>query len=403
MKPRKPVSRLTNPKVLRQIDRGLLRRLLEKFSDFMQRHQIDFPPATKKRGDYDFTKLSKALLENDERPEQLLLALEAVGTMADVHGAEILQRSLIQESGETAPDKKAVAADLALRAYLDDRDVFDSALMEKRVVDTRRYRCFTPAFGIEIQKADFSDAKMLAIEAELSAFFGDPDKGCEIIPSGQSSNIRWFIVIHGGRRRREATFEKGERQHVEFHPETDDVVRINSATGEMWIHSKTKSESEAYRKSFGRNLLDEEEAFIRAGRLFTLEPLRARGRDSLITTDIESCPIESIELRELEIVLDSANQTIWKMSSKNNIFDNLDRFGGIPRAGQIRAARFLVRFEGSRKQTRVTIRLPADADYERDSDSEWIEMWLRKQKFRLENPDMPASIIQNAGVMADAS
>ena len=84
MKPRKPISRLTNPKVLRQVDRGLLRRLLEKFSDFMQRRQIDLPPATKKRGDYDFTKLSKALLEDDERPDQLLIALEAVGTMADV-------------------------------------------------------------------------------------------------------------------------------------------------------------------------------------------------------------------------------------------------------------------------------------------------------------------------------
>ena len=403
MKPRKPVSRLTNPSILRQIDRGLLRRLLGKFTAFFAKREIELPPENKKRGDYDFKKLSKALLDDDDRPDQLLLALEAVGTMADVHGAEILQRNLVQEAGQTSPDKKAVAADLALRAYLDAPEAFDSALMEKRVVDTRRYRCFTPSLGVAIQDADFSDAKMEAIEKELSVFFGEPEGGCEIIPSGQTTNVRWFIIIHGGRRRREATFEKGQRKHVEFHPETDDVVRINTATGEMWIHSKTKSESEAYRKSFGKNLLDDPEAFIRAGRLFTLEPLRLRGAESLKVTDIEDCPIESIELRELEIVLDSTNQTIWKMSSKNNIFDNLERFGGIPKAGQVRSARFLIRFEGSRKVTRVTIRLPADADYERDSDSEWIEAWLKKQKFRIEEPDLNDGIVRNDRAVASAT
>lgn len=386
MKPRKPISLLTNPKILRQIDRGLLRCLLEKFSDFLRKREIELPPATKKRGDYDFTKLSKALLDDDDRPDQLLLALEAVGTMADVHGREILHRNLVRESGETAPGDDVVTADLALRAYLEDRPIFDLALMEKRVVDTRRYRCFTPAPGIKIQTADFSETKRAAIEKELSEFFRHPEGGCEIIPSGQSSRVRWFIIIHGGRRRREPTFEKGKRTHVEYYPETDDVVRINTANGDLWIHAKTKAESEAYRKSFGRHLLAMEEAFIMPDRLFTLQPLRKHGPTSLETTDIEDCPIKSIELREVEILLDANNQTTWKMSSRNNIFASLERFGGIPDAGQIRSAKFVVEYKDIAKRTIVKIKLPADADYERDSDSEWIEAWLEKRKFRFHEP-----------------
>ncbi len=63
----------------------------------------------------------------------------------------------------------------------------------------------------------------------------------------------------------------------------------------------------------------------------------------------------------------------------------------------------MIRFEGSRKVTRVTIRLPADADYERDSDSEWIEAWLKRQKFRIEEPDITDRIVRNDRAVASAT
>lgn len=384
MKPRKPISRLTNPKILRQIDRGLLRRLLEKFTGFLGACGIELPPATKKRGDYDFKKLSSALLDDERRPEDLLLALESVGTMADVHGEEILRRTLTQEGGEPLPEGPAVPADIALMAYLETPDAFASALMEKQVVDTRSYRCFVPSPATDIARADFSPERMMAIEKDLSGFFGDPEDGCEIIPSGGSGSVRWYIVIHGGKRRREAIFEKGKREHVEFNPETDDVVRVNAATGEMWIHAKTKRESDAYRETFGKNLLGDAGAFVHPGSIFTLEPLRAAGLESLRTDDIEGCPIKGIELRQVEVLLDHANQTVLKLASKNSIFENIERFGGFPPTGLVQAAKFVVEFKGSGKRNTVKIRLPATADYERDSDSEWIEAWLEKRKFRVD-------------------
>lgn len=63
----------------------------------------------------------------------------------------------------------------------------------------------------------------------------------------------------------------------------------------------------------------------------------------------------------------------------------------------------MVKYEGSTKRTIVKIRLPSDADYERDSDSEWIETWLEKQKFRIEEPGTIEGITPNVEIVVDAS
>jgi len=195
MKPRKPVSRLVNPSILRQLDRCLLRRLLEPSIEFLNKKGICLPPEMKKRKDYDFSKLSKALLDDDERPQELLHALEAVGKMSDIHGAEILKRDLpaLGPNGDT-PLKKMVTADLALHAYLDFPDIFESASLEKQVVDVRRYKCFVPANGVDISTACFEYHIMSDIEHELGALFGDKENGCDIIPSQATANVRFFWI-----------------------------------------------------------------------------------------------------------------------------------------------------------------------------------------------------------------
>lgn len=137
MKPRKPVSRLVNPSILRQLGRGLLRRLLEPFGDFLGKKGIALPPEVKKRKDYDFGVLSQALLDDEERPQELLNALEAVGKMSDIHGAEILKRDLaVAGSNGDEPPKKIVPADLALQAYLDHPELFTFGSMHPILLRT---------------------------------------------------------------------------------------------------------------------------------------------------------------------------------------------------------------------------------------------------------------------------
>jgi hypothetical protein len=382
MKPRKPVSRLVNPSILRQLGRGLLRRLLEPFRDFLEKKGIDLPPEVKKRKDYDFGTLSKALLDDDDRPQELLHALEAVGKMSDIHGAEILKRdlSVAGADGEESP-KKIVPADLALQAYLDHPELFESASMEKQVVDIRRYKCFVPVEGVDITKARFEPEVMAAVEREIGHFFGDEENGCQIIPSREAANVRWFVIIHGGRKHRQPIFKKGDHQHIEFEPENDDVVRINTATGEVWIHAKLKSEFDSYRKIFGKHILGNPEAFKPAERIFTLEPLRTLGEKSLKFDDIAGCPMKSASLKYVEVLADKHNGLIHRISCKNDLFACTDAAGSFIPAGLIISARFEIKFHGSKKTTKLKVALPANADYERDSDSDWVDEWL-KRRFR---------------------
>jgi hypothetical protein len=382
MKPRKPVSRLVNPSVLRLLGRGLLRRLLEPFSEFLGKKGIALPPEVKKRKDYDFSALSKALLDDEERPQKLLNALEAVGKMADIHGAEILKREMVaSNTNGQEPLQKVVPADLALQAYLDHPELFESASLEKQVVDVRRYKCFVPADGIDILSARFDPGVIALVEREIGKFFGDEEKGCEIIPSGEAANVRWFIIIHGGRKHRQPVYENGNRKHIDFEPENDDVVRINTATGEMWIHAKLKSEFETYRRVFGKHLLQNQEAFKRAERIFTLEPLRTLGERALKFDDIAGCPMKSATLKYVEVLADKNHGLIHRISCKNDLFACNDPHGNFIPAGLIVSARVEIKFYGSRKTTKLKIALPASADYERDSDSDWVDEWL-KRRFR---------------------
>ena len=382
MKARKPVSRLVNPSILRQLSRPLLRRLLEPYIEFLDAKDIALPPEVKKRKDYDFTVLAKALLDAEDRPAELLHALEAIGKMADIHGAEILSRSLML-GGEVAAAirlKKAAAADVALSAYLDHMDVFQQALWEKQVVDTRRYKCFVPATGIDFSQARLTAATITYIERDIGQFFGDAIDGCQIITNDATPSTRWFIIEHGGRRHPLGIWRgKRNRERMEVELENDDVVRLNMVTGEMWIHAKVKSEFESYRSIFGRHLFGQENAFVAAGSIFNLEPLRTLGRRALEVDDIEDCPIDVIRLICVEVMVDVVNRLVQRISCRNDLYRVLDAGGGFIPPGEIVAARFEVRFKGSRKMTKVRVNLPSSADYERDSDGEWIGAWLKKR------------------------
>jgi hypothetical protein len=382
MKARKPVSRLVSPSILSQLSRPLLRRLLAPHIKFLEAHGVQLPPEQKKRKDYDFTALAKALLDADDRPPALLHALEAIGKMSDIHGAELLSRDirLTPEAASAIRLRRAAPADLALYAFLDHRAIFDQALLEKQVVDTRRYKCFVPGARFDFSEARFTQAAFSAIEREIGHSLGDEEEGCQIIPSSATPNARWFIIMHGGRTQRLGIWRgKSDRPRIDVELENDHVVRFNMATGEMWIHAKVKSEFEAYRKSFGRHLLGSEDAFGSATRIYNLQALRTRGQAAMRVDDLPDCPIESIRLLYVEVLADTTNRLAYRLSCKNDLYRCLDASGSFIPNGLIVAARFEVRFRGSRKRTTVKVNLPASADYERDSDAEWIDAWLKKR------------------------
>lgn len=363
-------------------------RLLEPHKEFLKGTQIDLPPVERKKGNYDFNKLSKTLLTDPKRPDQLLLALDQIGIMSDPHGAEILHRRL-EKKGQKVPSDVS-DYDLAAAAFLSDPALFSVALQQKRLVDTRKFRCFRACREADISSPKLDDSTMAAMERSLSNWFKGSrrSEGCEIIPAEPIDDCLWFIVIHGGTKRKTATFENRAKGVAEFHPEQDDVVRIDLANRRIWVHANAPSEVDLYRREVGRFIFGDEKTFEKELNLYTLEPLRRLGRRALRTTDIDGCPIESIELREICMVVDSDNGGLWKASSENDLFDIIESGVAIPQRGFIKSAKFRVKFDDMRESARVGIALPATADYENDGHSDWIEAWLRKRGFWLLEQDV---------------
>jgi len=395
MKPRKPISRLTNPSILRNLDRGLLRRLMEKFSYYLTPLGIQPPPdEKKKRGGYDFKPLAAALLDEDNRPDELVDALEAIGMLSDHHGVEVLHRvskefNLDGSLGGEHPD-----ADFALKAYLDAPHVFYSALSDKRAVDTKRYRCFVLQTGFAPNTANLTDENLKALEERFSKWFKAErrGKGCEIIAGADHADARWLVISHGGTKRRTATFDENKKEHVVFRPENGDVLRMRRKGREIWINSATASEADEYRKAFGEMLCGNENAYQRAKDYFDLEPLRKKQRAALKVDHIEGCPISKIGLREIQITTDKKNGGRWIVRANNDAFVEIDRVGGFPAAGEIYSAKFDVFFAGNPKPVAVKITMPAEASYERDGHSVWIDLWMENQGFiKAQKPAAPST------------
>lgn len=385
MKPRKPISRLTNLRILRQVDRALLRRLLshEKFAQYVKDRGIGLPPETKKRGDYDFKPLAAALLDDENRPEELVDALESIGVMSDGQGVEALHRAARELGAEELLSSAKIDADFAIKAYLDAAQVFYSALNDKKAVDTRRYRCFTLAEGRSADPSKLSPDNIKGMGERLSSWFEKNRRGAgsEILSGDERDGTRWFVVSHGGTKRREATFEDKEKKHVEYRPENGDVIRLRRSGNEMWVHSATLAEAQEYLKAFGQLLCGSETAYVRARDYFTLEPLRGRGRKALEVADIEGCPIARIGLREIQVVTAKKNGGRWIVRANNDAFAEIERVGGIPATGEICAAKFDVYFAGATRPVAVKVALPAEACYERDGQSIWVDLWLQRQGF----------------------
>jgi hypothetical protein len=87
----------------------------------------------------------------------------------------------------------------------------------------------------------------------------------------------------------------------------------------------------------------------------------------------------------------------------SDIFAGLaDRGQELGSRGRLVSAAFKVRFTGSAKERGVTIRPPGNARYERNEDSELIEVWLAKRGFmpkQTEEPDDPEAA---SAVLEDA-
>ena len=147
------------------------------------------------------------------------------------------------------------------------------------------------------------------------------------------------------------------------------------------MHANTKGETKLYLACFGRIVFGDEEYFPPADK-FSLDPLIDDGAKSLLCEDVEG--LEEIRLVEYRRYWGGAFKEI-EIRKATDIFAALSaREQELGSKGRLVGAAFKVKFTDLAKERSVTIRPPGNAKYERNEDSELIEVWLANRGFILE-------------------
>lgn len=154
--------------------------------------------------------------------------------------------------------------------------------------------------------------------------------------------------------------------------------RLPSEQNQAILKSSGRPLGECRLKVFGEALFGSEDYFDRSER-YTLDPLRELGPDSMAHGDVEGIAgvrfvefgrrwpgkISEMEIRKCEDLFKSFDEN-WEKRLTGGSFTH---------------ATFKFAFKDSKKERSVTIRPANIARYERDSDEEVIEAWLKARGF----------------------
>lgn len=189
-----------------------------------------------------------------------------------------------------------------------------------------------------------------------------------------------IVVRHGLPYRREGSRREGKSTVEFYRPEIHDVLIYDPEFDELGVHvhSRTIGERKLYLARIGEYLFGDVGYFPNFDR-FTLTPLVERGAASLACEDVPE--LDTIKLVEFQRFWggDHKEIEVRKASDIFAIYGEGQR--GSLDGGQLKRAVFAVKMKRELKPRRVTIRPPNIAVYDRDSDSEPVEIWMRRRGF----------------------
>jgi hypothetical protein len=375
------LKRFSRPATLKSIDASLLRRFLAPHRAFFKARGVDVA----RPAELDYDGLARVLMTPDvDAPEQLLDALFFIEELAHDRLFDALaERSGIHCAAEIGP------ADLAVLVWLEKPEVLERFHAEQFLTRPKRFESFVSPLAAPDGLPDVTEEICRLMEADLNAFFETHRKGrgTRVFPFVQDDGI-WFLVRHGQRIRREGTVEPdGGSKRIYYRPEKFDVLVFFPEDAELTIHTSTKGECVAYCRVLGAHVFGDPDffRFSDAEPRYALSRIPELGRQALVCADIPG--LEAVRLVELQ-VRHAGGLGHREIHRADDVFDALDDIGRDlpPDARPIRAS-FRMLFSDSRRWRTVTLCVPNAAVYDRDSDSEIVNRWLRQRGFLQEQPE----------------
>ena len=371
----------TSPDRLKHIAPARLKVFLSQWKDYFAARGLEIAAAPV--DDMPLDDIARILMSPDSAvPDQMVNALYYVHETASHESMEeLLERA---EAAGIAIDKddKVSVADLCVQIWLAQPSLLERQHAETIAFQRSNFMYFA---GSAPKKSEasiptLSDAVRKQMQDRMDDWFEKKrrGRGCRIFAFPRGEKV-WLLVRHGMPHRREGKHqEDGESAIAFYQPQHHDVLIYDSKTDEIGVNAGTKGERELYLKVFGEMLFSSEQYFDRSER-YTLDPLRERGPKAMAHEDIDGIvgvrlvefgrrwpgKVPETDIRKSEELFETYGEH-WEKRLTGGYFTH---------------ATFKFAFVGVKRARSVTIRPANIAKYERESDEEVIEAWLKARGF----------------------
>lgn len=374
------LRRFTKPETLRLISRDHLLALLSPYRDYFASRGLTVPGCGE-NAPLDCDRLVAIFLSPDmAMPMDLVESLYLINELATPKGMDAILREARSEGVYLRLPWKPTAMDMAVSAFLAERNILDRIHHQHAMLKRRTFMYFhtlekpRPLDVSKVQEA------LRPLEKELDDYFFAHNRGrhCRIYlfeHDGES----WLTVRHGDVFRREVNIEDDKSVTFVFRPECFNTAVYDGADGELRVYAGSDEERDMYRRVIGEHLFGSQFTFWGANK-YSCEPLRVQGPSSLAVTDVAG--IEWARLTEVKCEQQRKQRKIQFSRSSSDLFEGATCWREwFPEDAQIVRASFKVKFRHASTPQSVSLCPPNIATYSHDGDCALTERWLRARGF----------------------
>ena len=372
-------KRFTRVETLKSIAPEHILGFLGRFNGYFADRGVALPqsPDTKSM---PYDDLVKVFMEPDDNtPSDLSEALYLIDEMSTPDGMDDMLAEAGKKNIAITGREDPSPADVAVQVWLANPSILERRHDRKSVERSKSFDYYHSATAPTKKLTKISAGAIKALEKAMDDWFEGRkcSRGCHVSPHRRSDEV-WFTVEHGDQVVRTPARDGLKSTVHFFRPEKSDIVVYDYRLGEIRVNARTPAIKDQYRKAFGEHLFGDKGFFLSLEK-YTLDPLFEDGAHALSLEGVEG--LDSAKLVEVqfdeggsqgEIEVRKAHDLFEAWQDSNRILDR-DR--------PITHVKFEVKFSGSRKMRKVTLRPPNRAMFGRDADSVVIEEWLAKNGF----------------------
>ena len=394
-----------NPKSFTSVDRlrtisaAHLISFFSEWNAYFRQRGLDLETVSADAFPYD--QVANILLQPDANvPEELIDALFYVHETANPHAMNELLNKAKAAGIELEYGPTSSESDISIQIWLKQPN-----LLQRQHAETLAFERSNFVYFAGSRSGHKSGALLVFSEAMLSPLQNTLDDWFEQKRRGRNSRVfafsrgrkTWFLVRHGMPLRREGKHQEvGESGIAVYQPLRHDVLIYDGETDEIGVNAMTKGERNLYLEAFGEAQFGSKSHFDPSTR-YTLDPLRKVGPESMSCDDIDG--LNGVKFIEFgRIWLGKVAET--EVRRADDLYKAYgDKWGERLGGGRLTHATSQFEFEGSRRKRSVTIRPANIAKYDRDSDEEVIETWLKARGFWVhsdEGDDADSEVLDGA-------